>query len=279
MTWLPSCAVRPHTRATRVAEPAVPLWQSLLAERERRSLRVAFFMRAAIGASGVVTVWYTASSLAERLASSALLLTLLLACLLMLRALRTARAVALAAAVGAILDCVVLVGLVWIWHLAYTAPTTPLMHLLGHNLTVVTLLLVMINGAALRPVYPAAVAGFGALLHIALAVMALGDPRIGSLPGGLGQALGLGRGVGDLYLVPGLIVIGGGILAALTHAARRSLREVVEREEREQCLREDQIRVVLEARMSALAQIVSGVEPARPRHDRPDPPSVLGQRH
>jgi signal transduction histidine kinase len=243
-----------------VSVTAGPTWQQLLTQREQSSLRVTLWMRITIALFGLPAVWSTARDLEERVGSSTLLLTAAVACAVLLRLLRSPTRVALVGRAGAVLDSAVLVGLVLIWHLILTSPANPLIHLLGHQLTATTLLLAMVNCAALRPAYPAIVAGAGAALHLLLAILAVTDPRLEAYPGGLARAIGHGRGVGDLFLTPILILGGGAVLVGVTSAARRTVQEVVEREEREHRMREEQLRLILEARMSALGQIVAGVE-------------------
>ncbi len=237
----------------------IQLWQRVLAERERQALSLSLRVRVLLSGMAIGIVTLTAGSALERNLTVALFAAVLITCLLGLhRAANTAqhRGVALLAAV---VDSAVLWSLVGIWHLAYTGKN-PVIHLLGHQLSLTTLLLVIINAASLRPLYPLLVAGSSALLHVLLAVAAIRDPLLVSWGGNLDRLLTpVGRGLGDLFLVPLLLLAGGGLIAWFTVVARRTVRQAAELEQEQVQLREQQMQLVLEARVGALGQLVAGV--------------------
>ena len=120
-----------------------------------------------------------------------------------------------------------------------------------------SLVSIILNGAALRPLYPALVTAVAVLLHLVLAVIVVNDPRLATFPGGLDAAVGLGMGARDPFLRPLLIMMAGGALVWITAGARRTLEEAVEREQREQQMQQAQMQMVLDAQVCVLLALRS----------------------
>jgi hypothetical protein len=140
----------------------VELWQRVLAERERQALIVVLKMRIGAALIAIAIVPFAAGQATERDLTIALFGAVAVACGVGIRAaprLGNNRALAL---LGAIVDSILLCCLVGIWHLSYTGPESPVVHLLGHQFTLISLLLIVINAVSLRPLHPLAVPCAGA---------------------------------------------------------------------------------------------------------------------
>jgi len=236
------------------------LGDELLRVRERKALIVSMRARAGFALVGVVAIWIVAGELIEKLASSLLFVPMVVLSFWLSKALSDSERLRGIGFAGVLMDSVTLCGLPVVWHLVYTSPERPLVHLVGHQLGLVAFILIILNGAALRPLLPALMTGVSVSLHIFLALLAVTDARLASYPGGLDSAVGIREGVGDLFLKPLLIALGGSLLVWITAGARRMLEEVVEREQREQRMQQEQMQMVLQAQVSALGQLVAGVE-------------------
>lgn len=236
------------------------LADDLLLNRERQALLVTMRVRAAFALVSTIAIWVVAAELDEKIASSVVLLPIFAVSLWWSRLLLTSERLPILGLGGVALDSVVLCGLPLVWHWVYTSPERPLVHLVGHQLGLVSFSLIILNCAALRPVYPAVMTVVTVALHLALAMLAVNDPRLDTFPGGLEAAVGLGEGVNDLFLRPWILLMGGAALVWITAGARKMLREAVDRERREQELRQEQMQMVLQAQVSALGQLVAGVE-------------------
>ena len=241
-------------------EASQDVGRELLLERERRALLVTTRARTVFAGIALLAIWIVAGQLVEKLVSTVVLVPVVFVSVWLSRALLRTDALRLVGAGGVALDSLVLCALPIIWHVVYTSPETPLLHLLGHQLGLVSFTLIILNAAALRPLYPAVMTFVAVALHVLLATLAVTDPRLANFDGGLEGALGYGIGVGDLFLKPFIVLLGGGALVWITSAARRTLIEVVEREERELRMQQEQMQMVLQAQVSALGQLVAGVE-------------------
>ena len=234
--------------------------QQLLLRRERKALLATMRGRAMFAAFGVAAIWVVSGELSEKIAGTFVFLTMIAVSVFLSRLLLSSERLQFVGLGGALMDSLMLCALPLLWHLIYTSPERPIVHLLGHNLGLVSFMIIILNGAALRPAYPALVTVVAATLHLVLAVLAVNDPRLDLFPGGLEGAVGLGMGVRDPFLKPVIILLGGGVLVWITAGARRMLQEAVEREQREQQMRQEQMQMVLQAQVSALGQLVAGVE-------------------
>gem|GEM_PF-6435033 len=81
---------------------------------------------------------------------------------------------------GAITDAAALCALPAIWHLVYIQPYEPLVHLLRHNLTSVSIVFIAVNGLTFSPICPAVVTSAAVVLQLGLAILAVKDPRLSS---------------------------------------------------------------------------------------------------
>ncbi len=243
-----------------MADAVRDMGQELLLQRERKALLVTMRARAMFAIVTTLAIWLVAGELEEKLASSIVLLPIFALSLWLSRLLVTSVRLQFVGLGGVVLDSFVLCALPVIWHLVLTAPDRPLVHLLGHQLGLVAFCFIILNCGALRPLYPAVMTIVAAGLHLLLALIAINDPRLETFPGGLEAAVGLREGVNDLFLKPWIILMGGGALVWITAGARTTVREVVEREQREHQMRQEQMHMVLQAQVSALGQLVAGVE-------------------
>jgi signal transduction histidine kinase len=108
--------------------------------------------------------------------------------------------------------------------------------------------------------HPLLVAGSSAVLQLVLAILAVGDPLLVDWGGDVNRVLApTGRGAADLFLVPVLTVFGGILVAGITVMVRQMVRHAVELEQRQMQLREQQMQLVLAARVEALGELVAGV--------------------
>ena len=233
----------------------------LLAERERRALRISAFTRIVIGSISAIIIVGITNHILETISLFFMLLIFIGAQVFILHALKTRPQTNWIGMFGAILDALILCIMPIIWHIVYTTEDEPLVHLSRHNLTAVSLAIVALNGLSLRPKYPALLTAITTLLHVTLAILALTDHRLEHFPYQLSGALGVGMSGLDLLVVTPLFVACAGILITLaTQAARTLVKEAVTREQTEHHLREQHLQNVMEAKMAAVGNLVAGVE-------------------
>jgi adenylate cyclase len=79
---------------------------------------------------------------------------------------------------GAGTDALALCALPVMWHLVYSGDTEPLIHLTRHNFTAASFVFVVMNGLALRPLYPLLLTTTVTIVHIVLGWLAVNDPRV-----------------------------------------------------------------------------------------------------
>lgn len=150
-------------------------------------------------------------------------------------------------------DGVVLCALPVLWHLVYSGPNMPLLHLLRHQLIPLLVCMLMVSSMPLQPAYPAFLTGFGSLLQLTLIALALRDPHLQ-----VGH-FGVGSGPGDLFLTLAMYAGAGAALTAVVVSARRAVVEAAWLEAEQAELRESQWRLVFDQRMEATSALVAGV--------------------
>ncbi len=160
---------------------------------------------------------------------------------------------------GLVFDLLILVLVPFLWYQAYGGPDVSPTYLMKLPLTLVILVVMVYNTMALRPAYPAAVAGFSVVLQIALAVYVLRDPRIVSTTDILQVVTGPAVSVNQLIVQVAGIALVGVFLTFLSKAARQIVHEVVEVEAENRRIVKEQARLLMEVKMTGLANLVAGV--------------------
>ncbi|MDD9934065.1 MAG: HAMP domain-containing sensor histidine kinase [Myxococcales bacterium] len=234
---------------------------TLLDARERRALRWSIVARLVSMAMTVLVVLPATGKLREDLALLAVIIPAAGLQLWVLRELRHDADPGAARWITGTIDVAFIVLLPVLWHVLYTTPQEPLMHLTRHNYTVVCTALIALNVAPLRPALPAVVTGAAVIAHVVVAVLAVMDPRLAAFEGGVERAMGVGLGEVDVvFITPLFLTLTGVLLTLATRAARATVLEAVAREQAEHDTRQRQLEALLEARMAALGELVAGVE-------------------
>ena len=124
---------------------------------------------------------------------------------------------------GSLLDVAILSVLPVIWYLSLGGTDVPPAYMLKTQITVMTLALIVLNGFAIRPIYPIVVAAGGVIVQLSLLIYALNDPRtiVSSdfLQSVMGPALTIEFAVTSMLTVG----VAGGVMGFLTLVARRTV--------------------------------------------------------
>ena len=233
----------------------------LLAERERVSLIWATRIRMGFCLFASLLTLFVAGRRSEAIVLGLLFLLFFLLQLFLLRRLMASARADHVGLFGTLADVAILCTLPVIWHVIYSNEFTPLLHLSKHNLTATSLALITVNGLALRPLNPIVMTVAAVALHVFLALVGIFDSRLGGSSQALLEALGDGMSALDLaFVTPVIIAIAGAFVALAAHAARSTVHEAVGREHAEGQLRQQQLELVLEAKMAAVSDLVAGVE-------------------
>ncbi len=209
----------------------------------------------------VVVVALTFSSLT--VAQPALMLGVcLVGCALTLYGLNLARReerLRLVGGAGLAFDLLILLLVPFLWYHTYGGPDVSPAYLMKLPLALVILVVMVYNTMALRPAYPAAVAGFSVVLQIALAAYVLGDPRVVSTTDILQVVTGPAVSVNQLIIQVAGTALAGVFLTFLSKAAHQIVHDVVEVEAENRRIVKEQARLLMEVKMTGLANLVAGV--------------------
>lgn len=231
--------------------------EDLLRLQEARGLRVPIALRLAMMVAALLAgiaaptvmkpmvVWFVVTTLAVNL--------------LMLRLLKDPRRVGLVGTVGAFTDLLVSIAFVLVWYRYLGGGNLSAVFISKGPFTVVALVLIVINGLALRPIYPLIVTGGAVLCNIGLVVAAVLDPRtiwstqISEIFAG--PAISWALPVNQTFF----LVIVGLSVARLTQVSRRTARAAaalqMEQAERQQAAAQ----MVMDAKLVALTRLVAGI--------------------
>jgi len=201
--------------------------EALLFERECRGLRLLMQVRIAVVIGSTLVHWLIGYSLFEKLAATALgalSLAVLAGCLVLLA---RRRAVALAGLVGCAVDLAVLAALPAIWYQSVGGDAVPPAYLLKTQITTMTLSVVVLNGLAIRPLYPLVVAAGAVVIHGVLLAYALADPRT-ELTADFVYAV-MGPGLSQAFVLTSMMTVAltGLAVAYVTLVARRTVTQAV----------------------------------------------------
>lgn len=164
------------------------------------------------------------------------------------------------AGLGAVaLDVCVVSLMPVIWYNSLETPGGSPTFIMKNELGVIAMVFVVVNALGLRPIYPALAAGGFILQQIAIAGFVLGDPRTAVTTNFIEHFYGPAVNPGVTVVRVLLLAIVGGVLAALTAAARRTIHDGIALEIANADIRERQAQMVLEGKMAALGDVVAGV--------------------
>ena len=239
---------------------AAPDADALIRTREARGVATAMAARIAYFAIAGMTVPATSPGGTDRVVTLIAIAAGLVVAILGLRAARAERHLTLWGCAGAGIEILALLILPWSWYAVVGGnDTVPLAFVAKGDFAFVLLGFLALNSLALRPLYPAIVGIVGVLELILLLILGVADPRsvlttdplVAHMAGGLHVAFLLWR-----ILV---IAIVAAVFVAITAAFRRSLREAARAAVENARIREEQARLVADARLAGLEGLVSGL--------------------
>ncbi len=201
--------------------------QALLLERERRGVRTLTLVRGAFVLVMMVIHWIVGFSLFEKLAASALAALWLAAIALFLGLLARRRAVGAVGLAGSLMDILILGAFALIWYLSVGGAAVPPAYMLKTQLAVVTLGFIVLNGLAIRPLYPIVVAIGGIAIHAGLLAYVLRDPRTIVSSDFVHSVMGPALSLEFVFVTMFGFAAVGAALGYLTHIARRTVVQAV----------------------------------------------------
>ena len=199
----------------------------LLRERERRGVRTLTLVRGGLVLLVLIFHWFVGNTLSEKLATTVLASAALVAVWFSLTRLRSNQHVLRVGLLGCLVDISVLTVLPLIWYTSVGGTEVPPGYMLKTQLTPMTLTFVAMNGLALRPLYPLAVAAGGLLVHLALLGYTLSHPSTAIAPDFLQSVMGPAISV-EFVLISMMTIAGlGTIIAYITTVARRTITQAI----------------------------------------------------
>jgi len=195
----------------------------LLLERERRGIQTLMLARGVFVLFMGISHWVVGASLFEKIAMSAIAGLGLVAIGSFLVLLARRRAVGTVGLLGSLIDVAILGALPVIWCLSVGGTDVPPAFMLKTQLTVMTLGLVVLNGFALRPLYPLVVAAGGVAVHLAVLAYVLNDPR--TIVSGDFVDSALVPALSIVFVLTSILIVAatGGAMGLVTRVARRTV--------------------------------------------------------
>ena len=204
--------------------------QALLLERERQGIRTLTLARGVFVLIMAGSHWVVGVSLFEKIAATVIAVFAFVAIGIFLVLLARRRWISAVGLLGSLLDVAILSVLPVIWYLSLGGTDVPPAYMLKTQITVMTLALIVLNGLAIRPIYPIVVAAGGVIVQLSLLIYALNDPRtiVSSdfLQSVMGPALTIEFAVTSMLTVG----VAGGVMGFLTLVARRTVIQGVQLE-------------------------------------------------
>ena len=247
-------------QACQDSSPVDAALEASLYRREAFGLRIMFVARLAFGLYALVFTALAAKpnvvAILLPLTSCALCLNVGLLAVLVRRRPRHLRRLGL---VGSLIDVLLLIIIPQVhYHVGGLVAQSPAVLFKG-PMGVASLTMVVLNGLALRPLYPLVVTCGSFSVHMAFLLLGLNDPRTvwtSSMDGSLSShAVSVAMVANKLSM----LLIGGGAVVLLTWAARRLLFESAQRQAETTRLRQAQAEAVLQGRLRSLGQLVAGL--------------------
>lgn len=205
-------------------------FDDLLFERERVGVQTLTYVRGMFLLFLVISHWLVGVTLFEKIAASfvtAIGLVIIVSSLFFLGRQKFVSQIGL---LGSLFDIGLVIILPIIWYVSVGGAETPPAFILKTQITIMTLGLVILNGLALRPLYPIVVAVGGIVVHISFLIFVLIDPRTrvssNFLDSGMGPALSVE------FVVTSMLIIGlaGGAMGYITYLARQAVDQGVKLE-------------------------------------------------
>ncbi|MEM8796282.1 MAG: hypothetical protein AAGE61_11995 [Pseudomonadota bacterium] len=204
--------------------------EELLFERERLGIRTLMLMRGLFVLILVALSLLIGVTLFEKIAITIIGFGVLAGIGLSLYLLARKTAVYTVGLCGCLMDLALLSVLPVIWYNSVGGNSVPPSFMLKTQITDVTLVMMVLNALALRPLYPLVITAGGITIHAALLSYILSDPRTIVSADFVAEAFSPALKV-DLVLVNMFVLaLVGAILAAFTLGARRTLMQGVKLE-------------------------------------------------
>ncbi len=176
-----------------------------------------------------------------------------------LREVKKVRRLALVSRVLAGFDLFVIAALPLSWYASVGWTEANPAFLLKNELYLVSMVLIVINGLSLRPLYPNIVGQGAAVVHLALLGYAVWDGRVVFTTSPLEMFTTASVNL-PIYMIRVVTLpMTGWFLAVLAWGARRTLREAVEAQMAETEARRRQAETIMQGRMEAVTGLVAGI--------------------
>lgn len=198
-------------------------FDELLFERERIGVLTLTYVRGLYCVFVGVSHWLIGASQFEKNTVAILTFTFLILIGLSVFMLRQGRFVRPIGFLGSLLDISLIAALPVIWYLSVGGTDIPPAYMMKSQITVMTLLFIVFNGLAIRPLYPIMVAVGGFLVHLALFIYILSEPRTIVSTNFVQSVMGPAISKDFVFNSMIIIVISGLTLGYITHLARRAV--------------------------------------------------------
>lgn len=201
--------------------------ESIFQEKEIKSLRLLSCGRIVMMLLMGVSTFSVTNVLQEKVFSIALIVFSTLLNVLNLALLRRKKYITFAGYVGVFMDSVMLTLLPFIWRSSAGGSSVPYAYFLKTSLSMISVIIIIINGLALRPAYPLILSVYAAILHIYFFIMTMKDPRTVFSENWMEVVLGPGVNPSFYATYIQIVFASGIVMALICHIARKTAYEAV----------------------------------------------------
>lgn len=198
-------------------------YEDLLDDRERLGVRSLTLVRSIAMPIFLISHWLVASSYFEQIAATVIFFIGMSAIAISLYFLSKHIYTSQIGLVGCFLDICLLSSLPVIWYISVGGVEVPPAYMLKSQLTVMTMIIIALNGLAIRPLYPLAVTLGGMAIHGVLILYILNDPvtvvSSNFVDSVMGPAFSLEFGISSILVILSL----GGVVSTMAYIARRAI--------------------------------------------------------
>lgn len=201
--------------------------ENIFQEKEIKSLRLLSFGRIVMMLLMGVSTFSVTNVLQEKIFSIALMIFSTALNILNLILLKRKKYVTFVGYAGVFMDSVMLTVLPFIWYSSAGGSSVPYAYFLKTSLSMISVIIIIINGLSLRPVYPLIISVYAVILHVYFFIMTMRDPRTVFSENWMEVVLGPGINPSFYATYIQIVFASGIIMALICHIARKTVHEAV----------------------------------------------------